>query len=426
MQRARRLGAALALTAALGAAAARADAPPAPPSLVADTERTGLIDLYVFDQPRSAITFYERLRGGRRVRLGSVVDGGYGGAYLRGAATWRCDRLTRRFQAVVRHPDGTVARPRFEVRTPPCSDRFDLVAPRTVAPGARVTATVVDTWGLGDVAPTICVIPPRGHHRCQRVSFGGASSFERRLRPGRDGRWVLQASLGKVRTRRAIYVGVPPRGARRGPRPVVLISGDSTVEGMDAHLAQRIGHTVRLRRGWRGGSSLSSPQWDWPGMAARQVAELAPRVTIISLGANEGWPMDAPDGTRLTCCGAGWSAEYARRLRGLMATYEQGGRGHVLWMLLPRPRDPRLARIATAVNRAVRGAAAGDPGITLVRLDRILTPGWRFRRTMRYRGRVRVVRAPDGLHLSPAGGAIAADVLVRVLGRMPQLLARGR
>ena len=100
---------------------------------------------------------------------------------------------------------------------------------------------------------------------------------------------------------------------------------------------------------------------DWLGRAASQAARVRPRVTVVAIGANEGWPKQTPAGTAVECCGAVWEAEYARRVRTMMRSYLRGGRGRVVWLTLPAPRGERLTPIFDAVNRAVVQAARASP-----------------------------------------------------------------
>jgi hypothetical protein len=44
-----------------------------------------------------------------------------------------------------------------------------------------------------------------------------------------------------------------------------------------------------------------------------------------------------------------------------------------------------------------------------------LSPGNRFRRKLRYRGRTVVARDGDGVHLTTAGSRIARDLVVRAM-----------
>jgi hypothetical protein len=101
----------------------------------------------------------------------------------------------------------------------------------------------------------------------------------------------------------------------------------------------------------------------------------------------------------------------------VLRAYLRGGRGRVAWLTLPDPRDPRRVAITDAVNEAVRRATSGRAGAVLVDLDRAFTPDG-YRETMRWRGRTVRVREPDGVHLTAAGTAIAAELVADAIGRV--------
>jgi hypothetical protein len=227
----------------------------------------------------------------------------------------------------------------------------------------------------------------------------------------------------------AIVVAVAPWGAapatgaaaRPAARARVLLTGDSRVDGLYDVLA-------RLLR-TRGGKVLGDPNpstgiskssaLNWPAHARTSAQRLRPRATIVFLGFGEGFPLTPPGAAPEPCCGPGWIAEYARRVAGMISTYRRGGRAYVYWVILPAPKDPRMAAIADAVNSAIRQGAAGFHSRVRVieAIARTVAPGNRFLRSIVFHGRRTVVRAPDGFHLSAAGIHIAAPILVRQLRR---------
>ena len=127
--------------------------------------------------------------------------------------------------------------------------------------------------------------------------------------------------------------------------------------------------------------------------------------------------MRLPRGGSATCCGRAWQAEYARRVRLVMRAFTRDGDGVLVWLSLPAPQDPARAAISRVVNAVVARTAPRVPGVIVAPLDRVLTPGFRFRRAMRHEGRRRVVRTSDGIHLTPAGAAIATELVLRALNR---------
>jgi hypothetical protein len=403
----------------LGAVAAFALAVPTAnadgPFISVDPSRLGHIDLLLADVEGTTGRFFERV-GERRLLVGEFTVGPTA-VRLTDALTWSCTRRTRRVVADVVHPDGSTASATYAIRTPGCRDRLAIEAPRSAPPGSRPVVGIVDRWGLGDIDPRLCVRSPSGRRLCRAVRFAGRARVELPVRLTRDGAWTLDLVLGRLHTRRTLTAGFSTAPGRQPATPTVLVTGDSTVQGIDAALGDRLRRSVRLVRDFRPGSGISHD--DWPRIAAAEADRFRPRATVISIGATDGYPMLLADGTTVTCCAEPWQAEYERRLRAAMTSFVRAGRGYALWLTLPAPQDPRRAAISAVVNAAIQRAAAAVAGVVVVRLDRVLSPGWRYHRVLRYRGSRRVVRTPDGIHLSPAGAAIATDLILRALGRLP-------
>jgi len=145
-------------------------------------------------------------------------------------------------------------------------------------------------------------------------------------------------------------------------------------------------------------------------MAVKQIAQLHPATTVVSIGANEGFPMRGADGALHDCCDAQWVDEYARRVGRTMATY---GR-RVFWLTIVGPKDTRRVPIVDAVNTAILRAAQGHANVQVLRMDLLFTPSG-YRETIRYDGREVDVREPDGIHLNVAGTEIAAREVVKAL-----------
>src|SRR3954452_8385047 len=144
-----------------------------------------------------------------------------------------------------------------------------------------------------------------------------------------------------------------------------------------------------MRSDARISTGISKPfMFNWPAHARASARELHPDLTVMFLGANDGFPMGTPSGGKAPCCDQAWVREYARRARKMMRSYARRGAGTVYWLLLPAPRRDRCGRVFRPVNRALRSAAASFPGVVhLIDLGRTSTPGGRFRQTMIFRGR---------------------------------------
>jgi hypothetical protein len=408
----------VAVVAATVVAAAQAGAQSSDPApavevhfFAADATRPGIVDLHFFGAAGIPVTFYERV-GGRLVRLGTRTAAG-DETIMRDAVMWRCDRLVRRFVATARLAGGRLAYGEYSVRTSSCATRLELVVPRRLRPGALGRVSVIDRWGNGDVTPRLCIAPPGAQRTCDRVRLRRAVSVAtHRFRPRATGRWRVELRFRGHRMRRSVAVGAGVGAAT--PPPVVLATGDSTMQGVDTFLADELGDGAKVVSDVRPSTGISKPFGPWDTLARTQTRRLRQAATVVSLGILDRFALTAPSGVTLECCGAGWVAEYARRVRAMMKTYRRERRGRVLWLTLPLPKGPRVA--ADAVNLAVVQAAKGVAGVEVLRMDLFFTPGG-FRETMPYRGRVVDVRADDGIHLNITGQVIAARIVAGALRR---------
>jgi len=294
-----------------------------------------------------------------------------------------------------------------------CAQRFSVSTPRRLRPGALLRLRVTDRWGIGGIRPALCVTAPGERRACRTLAFPRAVVVvSRRVRATTRGSWriELRARGHRVRTRVAVGAGAKAAG---GPAPLLLATGDSMMQGIDGFLTDELGEAARVRSDVRPGTGIGKGL-GWLSWSAEQTAELRPRVTVMSIGANEGIAMPVA-GVSVDCCGEPWVAEYARRVRTMMRTYQRGGRARVLWLTLPMPRDARHIPTFGAVNAGILRAAAGLPGVTVLRMDLLFTPAG-YRDVMRHRGKSVRVREIDGVHLSISGTAIAADAIARALG----------
>jgi len=298
--------------AAMAAAAPLAPAPANPCAnplvtnfLAADATKPGVIDLHFFHAEGAEVTYFECASANAR-RLGSVTSAAGTPTVLRDATTWSCRRLSRRFVATAPKPDGSLATGFYSVRTRSCAQRFDLRVPRRVQQGAMLHVRVADTWGIGEVRPDLCVTPAGGERRCSPLAFPRAVAIaSRRFRANTRGRVKIELRIRDRRVRSAtIAVGV--QSARPvEAAPLVLATGDSMMQGIDGFLADDLGDAARLRSDVRPGTAIGKTL-DWLDWSASQAARVRPRVTVMAIGANEGWPMQTPAGAKVECCGRLW------------------------------------------------------------------------------------------------------------------------
>jgi hypothetical protein len=195
----------------------------------------------------------------------------------------------------------------------------------------------------------------------------------------------------------------------------LLVTGDSLSTPLDTELARRlVPQGVDVIRDPHLGTGISNSDLiDWGRLSTGQVAADHPDAVVVFIGANEGYGMPGPDGKEVQCCGPDYAAIYANRVRQVIDTYRQDGAAKVYWLTVMTPRDPDAARVSKMVNAAIRVAA--QPWASQVRVVDtvpVFTPGERYSDAIDVDGRETIVRESDGIHLNPAGSAIAADLVL--------------
>lgn len=408
-----------AITALACGGVAHAASPPGPPPvdpcdtpsssnyLVADATHPGLIDLIFYNAKGSRVVFFECIGDGLR-RITSKRAPATDPTELEEAATWSCDRRSRRFGAVSKLPDGTIAFGSYSVRTPSCASRFSLSAPRRVKPGSKPRVRIVDRWGIGGIRSRLCIVPSRGDARCRTLRFPRAVSVaSRRFRADERGRLHVELRVREMTVATSVAVG-GEAGAVEKRQPIVYAAGDSTMQGVDSFLGDELGDDFSVRSDSRPGSGISRGVY-WRFHAESQTKRLRQRYTVFSVGAaSDGMPIPTALGVPVACCGEAWIQEYANRTRQIMQTFLRNGHGRVVWMTPPEPRYAPRAAITHVVNVAVERAAQGLTGVKVLRIDRMFAPDGHYQDVIRYQGRDVRVRESDGVHLNVAGTAIAA------------------
>jgi hypothetical protein len=392
-------------------------APPPPPApapmpttaFAADASQLGVISLIFWGAAGHSVRFYERVGDTRRA-LGIARSGVGTPTILKDAATWSCDRVERTFEARVRLPDGTIATGRYGVRTASCAQRFRLDAPRRVKPGEKARIRVRDQWNIGDFTTKVCITPPKGERECRTLKFARQVSVATlRFKARTKGRWRVVLHVGTHDSRRYVAVGGDTKST--APPPLVLATGDSTMQGIDSFLSDELSEEATVQSDVQIGSAISRGNY-WTEHAISQVEKYRPRVTVISVGgAIDAFPLQAPNGAKVECCEEPWIALYGERVRKMAQTYLRAGRGKVFWLTPPLPRDPDRLKINVAVNAGIEQGALGLDGVKVIRVDQLFSPNGVFEEVIRYRGRDVRVRDADGVHLNISGTAIMAQLL---------------
>ena len=297
------------------------------------------------------------------------------------------------------------------------ANRFGLiVAPARIRPGRAAIVRIVDRRGAGAVAGRLCARAAARAAACRDVRLAaGQVRLRTHVRLPRAGRWTitLRAAGGGPALKRSVHVSAQARQR-------VLLAGDSMIDGMIGVLARTVRRSGGVLHGDKHpGSGISKPvPLFWPDHARALARRQQPDATVVFLGAVDGLPLRLASREIAECCGPAWIAEYARRARRMMAAYLRGGSALVYWLLLPEPRDAARVPAYRAINVAIAQAAATfADGVSVVDIGPAISPGGVYRDTAMYRGRRRVIRNRDGLHLAGAGVHLATEVVERFLRR---------
>jgi hypothetical protein len=291
------------------------------------------------------------------------------------------------------------------------------VWPSPARVGHEAVIEVGDSGAKAGESLVECVSPPGSatNPHCSTVVLGAGGLGSARFAAKRLGAWSVTVKAGGERATRAVEVV--------GGRLRMLATGDSEIQELDDMLASDLGPKgVHVTGEAHISTGISKPfMFDWVKHAAAQAASIRPDITVMFIGANDGFGLptttaSGKPGPVATCCGQAWIEAFAKRTESMMASYLRGGAGRVYWFTLPTPRNGAAQPVFRAINRAYAIAAASFAyGVELIDLVPVFTPGGRYRQDMTYEGRTVDVREPDGYHLSLGGDAIAASIL---LGRL--------
>jgi hypothetical protein len=303
-----------------------------------------------------------------------------------------------------------LAAPAAGAPTSPGAGRLRMiVVPAHLRPGQAAIVHVADRARRGGVSATVCASSPSSATRCRTAALKPAAISRRvRITLPRAGRWTiaLRSASGPRLTR---HVDV-----RRDARLRLLVAGDSLTFGLIQTLAGDLGGRAAVRGDPRPGTGITKSDFDWTTHARLSARTVRPDVTVMWLGSSDdAFPLAVASGAPVACCGPAWIDAYSTRVAAIMRTYLRDGAGLVYWLKLPAPeRADRVALFAAENEAIARAAARFDDGVRLVaRVADILSPDGRFHRSVDFRGRSRVVRDDDGVHLAAQGIRIASDII---------------
>jgi hypothetical protein len=198
----------------------------------------------------------------------------------------------------------------------------------------------------------------------------------------------------------------------------VWVIGDSQAEILGQSVIAKADATgvMEAELDFHFSSGLTRPDFfNWPGEIQTIVEQDQPDVMVVVFGANDAQGMELEGGV-FQPGDAEWNAEYARRVDAVMSYLENQGI-RVYWMGQPIARDAGYSERMRILNEIFEEQAAAHPNTTYLSLYELFEkedggygdylPG--------ADGQLVRMRNPDGIHLTRAGGDLAANEVFEIL-----------
>jgi lysophospholipase L1-like esterase len=382
---------------------------PIPPSLTLTTTlaRKGYIGATITGAPGAYVQLTQQLSS-RTTSLATVLIPASGTVAVPQATEWMCAPLVRELSASTL-PPAAPASSSVTVTTPSCARRLSARIGRSSRPGAGIAVWLGDRWKIGRLPLRICVTAPGATPACSRWHLhADQRSRKVELPDPRPGGW--QVTVGTAyhqQFRRTVWV------EHGSGRLRLYAAGDSEMQILDTDIAQDVAHNrVAVSSDARISTGLTSSLFNWQAEARSRASALKPDVSVVIIGANDGFDVAGPGGRRVGCCGPDWSAGYANLVAEMMRTLLRGQAGRVYWVVLPAPSPANFHSVFDAVNAGIRQAASRFPGrVGLIDANAFFTPGDVYRNYMTYHGRGFVIHEADGIHLSASADVVLAQLI---------------
>jgi hypothetical protein len=193
----------------------------------------------------------------------------------------------------------------------------------------------------------------------------------------------------------------------------VLIVGDSLGLDLGSALQYDLAATgvVSASLDARESTGLTRPDYfDWPAELGTDLTRVDPQVVVVMMGANDAQdflgPPDVPYSSPQ------WNTMYAQRAQQFMQIAQSGG-ATVIWIGMPPMQNAGLSAQMSDIDTVDQHAAAQQkPPVHFVSTWTALgTPQGGYTAFItNAAGQVVNIRTPDGTHLTPGGGQVAAQL----------------
>ncbi len=204
-------------------------------------------------------------------------------------------------------------------------------------------------------------------------------------------------------------------------RPLRLyIAGDSMDQVFGSSLVNLSEATglVKAKNDYRVSSGLSRPDFfDWPQRLVDQLVDYKPDAVAALFGANDGQDVYY-EGKVLKVGSKAWQEVYAGRVGAAMDILTKGGR-RVYWVGNPIMKSFGYRERIAMMNHIYEAEAGKRPGVTFVSTWKLMSDekGSYDEYLKDAGGDPVLMRAPDGIHLTRAGGDRMAGLVLDVIAK---------
>ena len=198
----------------------------------------------------------------------------------------------------------------------------------------------------------------------------------------------------------------------------LYVAGDSMDQVFGSSLVNLGGVTglVKGKNDYHVSSGLSRPDFfDWPQRLVDQIVDFKPDAAAVLFGANDGQNV-LYEGKVLKVGTKAWQEVYARRVGEAMDILTKGGR-RVYWVGNPIMREFGYRERIAMMNHIYQAEAAKHPGVAFVSTWQLMAndKGSYSEYLKDANGDSVLMRAPDGIHLTRAGGDRMAALVLGVI-----------
>lgn len=205
----------------------------------------------------------------------------------------------------------------------------------------------------------------------------------------------------------------------------VWVGGDSVAGYLGLGMVEKADRSgvMAAHSHYQVSTGLSRPDYyDWPAHLEEDMNRYDPEVVVFLVGANDDQPVTTAGGGVAEFGSAAWRQEYGRRVGAVMDRLQAEHR-LVVWVGEPVERAADFDARMRLIDEVEQEQAAIRPGVIFLDTRPVFAdPGGGFSAYLRDPGgRLTLMRAGDGVHLSPDGGRLLAGIVVdRVMAALRQ------